>query len=123
LAESQPLLRKIDCVMVRVADLEAVAAFYERVFGLKRKWSDEGQVGLGFAETDAELVLHTDPQIPPSGGVHYLVDDVDAAVRSFGEEGCAVVVEPFDIAVGRCAVIRDPFGAVLAILDLSKGTR
>ena len=32
------------------------------------------------------------------------------------------MVEPFDIPVGRVAVVSDPFGNVLVLLDLSKGT-
>jgi hypothetical protein len=32
-----------------------------------------------------------------------------------------VVVEPFDIPVGRVAVVADPFGNPLTIVDLTKG--
>ncbi len=39
------------------------------------------------------------------------------------EKGCRVLVGPFDIVIGRCAVIEDPFGARLNILDMSKGPR
>jgi predicted enzyme related to lactoylglutathione lyase len=38
-------------------------------------------------------------------------------------KGCSVVVEPFDIAIGKCAVIRDPFGVTLCILDMTTGPR
>jgi hypothetical protein len=31
--------------------------------------------------------------------------------------------QPFEIAVGWCAVLEDPFGNPVCILDLSKGTR
>jgi hypothetical protein len=34
-----------------------------------------------------------------------------------------VLVQPFEIAVGRCAVLQDPFGNPVCILDLSKGQR
>src|SRR6516164_5303221 len=30
---------------------------------------------------------------------------------------------PFDITIGKCAVIRDPFGTRLCILDMTKGAR
>jgi hypothetical protein len=33
-----------------------------------------------------------------------------------------VVAEPFDIPVGRVAVVADPFSIVLVLVDLSKGT-
>ena len=52
-----------------------------------------------------------------------LVDDVIAAVAHYAAEGCEVLAAPFDITIGKCAVIRDPFGARLCILDLTKGLR
>ena len=121
--KEQRMLRKIDCVMIRVEDVEAAAAYYARVFGLHPQWSGDGSIGLAFPETDAELVLHNDPHIPSSVEVHYLVDDVVAAVVHFAVQGCQVLVAPFDITIGKCAVISDPFGTRLCILDLTKGLR
>jgi predicted enzyme related to lactoylglutathione lyase len=74
------------------------------------------------AETDAEVVLHT-MDLPGDRSVHYLVDDVLDAVTAGRRAGCAVLEEPFDIAVGRCAVLADPFGNTVCVLDMSKGTR
>jgi lactoylglutathione lyase len=74
------MLRKIDCIMIRIADVEAAASYYADVFGLHPKWSDEGSIGLVFQESDAEIVLHCDPNIPSSVEVYYLVDNVVAAV-------------------------------------------
>jgi lactoylglutathione lyase len=116
------MLRKIDCVMLRVDDLDAAAGYYARVFGLRPLWRDEVSTGMAMAETDAEIVLHT-MDLPPDRGVHYLVDDVPAAVASCVEQGCAVREPPFDIAIGRCAVLEDPFGNTVSILDMSKGPR
>jgi len=31
--------------------------------------------------------------------------------------------DPFDITIGKCAVIEDPFGTRLCILDMTKGPR
>ena len=117
------MLRKIDCVMIRVEDVETAAAFYAKVFGLHRHWSGNGSIGLDFPESDAEIVLHCDPNIPSSVEVYYLVDHVVAAVGRYVAEGCKVEVAPFDITIGKCAVIRDPFGTRLCILDLTKGLR
>lgn len=111
------MLKKIDCVMVRVDDLETATAYYVEVFGLRYLWREAAMVGLGFPETDAQMVLHTDPGIPSRVEVHYLVADVLAAVEELATRGCTVVVPPFDIRIGRCAVIRDPFGTTLCILD------
>ena len=117
------MLRKIDCVMIRVEDLDAAVAYYTRVFGLRPIWRDETSAGMAFAETDAEIVLHCDPGIPSRVAVHYLVDDVASAVEAFEQQGCRVLEAPFDIAIGKCAVIEDPFGTTLCILDMSKGPR
>lgn len=115
-------LRKIDCVMVRVDDLAAAGAFYARVFGLRKLWQDELSIGMGMAETDAEIVLHT-MDIPVEESLYYLVDDVLAAVSACQQEGCTIRKAPFDIQIGKCAVLEDPFGNAVCILDMSKGRR
>lgn len=117
------MLRKIDCIMIRVDDVEAAARYYSSVFGLHPRWSGDGAIGLIFPESDAEVVLHSDPAIPSSVEVYYLVDDAVAAVGHYTAQGCHVLVEPFDITIGKCAVIRDPFGTRLCILDMTKGSR
>jgi predicted enzyme related to lactoylglutathione lyase len=105
--------------MVRVDDLDAGADFYTRQLGLSALWRDESSVGLGLPETDAEVVLHT-MELPSEWAVHYLVDDVRATVRAWDE---SVLRQPFEIAVGWCAALADPFGNAICILDLTKGTR
>ncbi len=64
-----------------------------------------------------------DPGIPSSVEVHYLVADVLAAVTHYEQQGCQILVAPFDITIGKCAVIKDPFGTRLCILDMAKGAR
>lgn len=117
------MLRKIDCIMIRVDDVEAAAAYYAKIFGLHPQWSGDDSIGLMFSETDAEIVLHNDPAIPSSVEVHYLVDDVVDAVAHLAAQGCQILVAPFPITIGNCAVIRDPFGTRLCILDMTKGPR
>jgi lactoylglutathione lyase len=117
------MLRKIDCVMIRVEHVDVSAVYYARVFGLRPKWSGEGAVGLVFPESDAEIVFHRETSIPSSVEVHYLVDSVVSAVAHYAAEGCEILVAPFDITIGKCAVIRDPFGTRLCILDTTKGLR
>jgi len=117
------MFKKIDCVMIRVDDLAAGEKFYSEVFGLEPLWRDAGSVGMGLPETDAEIVLHTNAEIPHKVEVHYLVDDVVAAVKIYAEKGCRVLVRPFDVTIGKCAVIEDPFATTICILDLSSGRR
>lgn len=115
------MLRKIDCVMLHVDDLEVAAAYYQEVFGLRLHWRNGLQVGLSLPETDAEIVLHSETDLPSEASVHYLVDDVAAEVQHLAARGCAILVAPFEIAIGQCAVVRDPFGNTLGLLDMTKG--
>jgi predicted enzyme related to lactoylglutathione lyase len=115
------VFKKIDCVMIRVDNPAAAEKFYTEVFGLRTSWRHGGSIGLRFPETDVEIVLHSRSDIPNRVEVHYLVDDVVAAVKTYAEKGCRIVVEPFDILMGKCAVISDPFGTVTCILDATSG--
>jgi lactoylglutathione lyase len=109
--------------MIRVEDVQAAASYYADVFGLHPQWSGDGSIGLVFQETNAEIVLHSDQNIPSSVEVYYLVDDVVSAVADYAARGCQILIAPFDITIGKCAVIRDPFGTRLCILDMTKGAR
>ncbi|MFL5692014.1 MAG: VOC family protein [Ktedonobacteraceae bacterium] len=108
-------------MMIRVEDVKAAMAYYTDVFGLRPVWWDERSAGLSFPETDAEIVVHCNPDIPSRVEVHYLVEDAVSAVQILQMKGCRILVEPFDIAIGKCAVIEDPFGTRLCILDMTKG--
>jgi lactoylglutathione lyase len=112
-----PLLRKLDCLQLPVGDLEAGVAFYERL-GHEVIWRRPNQVGLRLPDTDAELVLQTERQ---GARVDLLVEDVRAAVERFVAAGGRVVVDPFPIEIGLCAVVADPHGNELELLDMSKG--
>ena len=73
-------------------------------------------------ETDAEVVLHT-MDLAGDRSVHYLVDDVLSAAAMGQRAGCTVREAPFDVAIGMCAVLEDPFGNTVCLLDMSKGPR
>jgi len=117
------MFKKIDCVMIRVDDVAAAEKFYSEVFGLKPLWREARSVGMGLAETDAEIVLHNNADIPNKVEVHYLVDDVVMAVKTYAGKGCRVLVQPFEVLIGRCAVIQDPFGTTICLLDQTSGKR
>jgi predicted enzyme related to lactoylglutathione lyase len=115
------MLRKIDCVMLHAESLDTAIDYYQRVFGLHLHWRNGLQAGLGMPETDAEIVLYSGPKLPPGARVHYLTDDVTSAVEQLAARGCTSLVAPFEVAIGMCAVVSDPFGNSLAILDMTKG--
>jgi predicted enzyme related to lactoylglutathione lyase len=76
-----------------------------------------GQVGLRLPESQAELVLSTNLEY----AVNWLVRSVSEAVETIVEAGGQVIVEPTQIPVGGLAVVNDPFGNALVLLDLSAG--
>ena len=43
------------------------------------------------------------------------------ATKFIEQAGGKVIVPPFDIQIGRCAVLEDPWGNPLVLLDTSKG--
>jgi len=50
-----------------------------------------------------------------------MVERADDAAAQIEAAGGKVVVPPFDIQIGRCVVIHDPWGNELVLLDMSKG--
>jgi catechol 2,3-dioxygenase-like lactoylglutathione lyase family enzyme len=113
-----PLFQKIDCVRLPVTDLEAALVFYRDRLGLRLVWRTEIAAGLAMPDTDAEIVLYTDGSAQE---IDLLVTSADEAAAEFKLAGGTVVVPPFDIQIGRCAVVRDPWGNPLVLLDMSKG--
>ncbi len=114
-------LRKIDAVLLRVRDLEETARFYTEVMGLKRGWTDNEHqmIGLLFPDNDTELVLHRDTKLADPN-VSYQVKDVLGFVDQYKAKGYNVLVEPFDIRCGKCAILQDPEGHSIEIMDITK---
>lgn len=115
----EPLLRKVDAVTFRVPDLDAGLAFYQGQLRHTLLWRNDeiGQAGLRCPESDTEVVLSTDLDAEPN----WLVRSADSAAAAFVDAGGSVISEPRDIPVGRVAVVRDPFGNRLVLVDLSAG--
>ena len=114
---TDPLFRKVDCVRLTTPDLDAALGFYRDALGHALIWRTPEAAGLAMPDTDAELVLHR--TLAPATDL--LVASVDAALPRFVASGGAVVSGPFDIPIGRCAVVRDPFGNTLVMLDQTRG--
>ena len=115
---AEPLIRKVDCVRIPVDDLDAALEFYSEKLGHELKWRSEDGAGLAMPDGDSELVLHLRLEhLEPD----LLVESVDEGVKRFVDAGGRLVAGPFEIAVGRAAVVMDAFGNALSLLDLSKG--
>jgi len=121
-----PLFRKVDCVRLGVPDLEAALAFYRDQLGLGLVWRTETEAGLSLSDTDTEIVLQTEH---PGLEVDLLVGSADEAAQIVEREAAQIVeragghvrVPAFDIRIGRCVVVSDPWDNELVLLDLSKG--
>jgi len=115
----QPLLRKVDAVTFTVPDLDAGIDYYARRLGHDLLWrnDDVGQAGLRCPDSDTEIVLSTDLGSEPN----WLVDSVDSVVAVIADSGGRMLSPPRDIPVGRVAVVEDPFGNRLVLVDLNAG--
>jgi len=112
-----PLLRKVDCIRLAVDDLDAAIAFYQRL-GHEVIWRRAAAAGLRLPESDTELVVQTEE---PGLEVDLLVDDAAQAAEQFVAVGGTLVSGPREIEIGRCAVVADPRGNTLVLLDMSHG--
>jgi lactoylglutathione lyase len=74
--------------------------------------------GLRLPDSDTELVLHTEKRPIETD---LLVASEPAAISRFVDAGGKVIARPFEIRIGLCAVIEDPWHNRLVILDSSKG--
>jgi adenosylhomocysteine nucleosidase len=113
-----PLFSKVDCIRLYVPDLESGLSFYRDRLGHQLLWRTRQAAGLRMPDTDAEIVIQTEQERQE---VDVTVDSADEAAQRFTNAGGVVVVPPFDIQIGRCTVVRDPWGNHLVLLDTSKG--
>lgn len=107
-------------------DSDAARSFYGDVFG----WSFEEKefegagtytsISLG-EETVGGLSNITDrvpAEVPAHWLVYFAVEDADATLAKANERGSEVFVGPMDVAeVGRLAVLKDPWGAIFAVIQ------
>jgi lactoylglutathione lyase len=112
------LIRKVDCVRFYVPDLEAGLSFYRDCLGHELIWRTETSAGLRLPESEAEIVIQTER---PGPETDLLVDSADEAARFIEQAGGKIIVPPFDIQIGRCTLVEDPWGNMLVLLDGSKG--
>jgi lactoylglutathione lyase len=116
--QPQPLFQQIDCIRLPVPNLDEALAFYRDRLGHELVWRSDRSAGLRMPDTDTEIVLHTDEH---GQEIDLKVASADAATARFVEAGGTVLVPPFDIQIGRCVVVADPWGNPLVLLDTSRG--
>lgn len=114
------MFQKIDCIRIEVPDLERAIEYYTQVMGLRLNWKrGTSDAGLKMIDSETELVLVTEKL--DGSETDILVKSADAAAEKFRLSGGSIVVEPFDIPIGRCAVLEDPWKNRFVVLDMTKG--
>ncbi len=106
-------------------DVPAAREFYADVFGWSYEDSEFEGAGtytsIRVGEQRVGGILDVTDRVPAEVPSHWLVyfavEDADATVEQAKEGGGEALVEPFDIPeVGRIAVLKDPWGAVFAVI-------
>jgi lactoylglutathione lyase len=123
---------KFGYTIAYVRDVEETVGFWERAFGLKRRFVGEnteygemetGETTLAFASNSlGESNLpggfrKNDPSEPPAGvEIALVVEDVEVAFRSALEAGATKEAEPKTKPWGQIvAYVRDPDGVLVEI--------
>lgn len=110
-----PVLKKIDAVLVKVPSIQEGLDFYREQLGMQTVWKKEDMAAVRLGESELVLSTKLDPE------TDFLVQSVEHAVTVFESTGGKILVPPEDIPVGKVAVVEDPFGNRLTLVDLSKG--
>lgn len=114
-------LSKIQNVTYRVDDVEKSAKFYTDL-GMSEVFRDGNNlIGLSFPDNDSQIVVHTDVS-KPKYDFSFLVDNVEDFCKEYKEKGYTVKLEPVDVRSGKYAILFDPDGNIVPIIDRSKTT-
>ena len=106
-------------------DPAAAAAFYGHLFGWRVETMNMGDgdyhvVKVGDTAVGGIMKTPAAVPMPPSWGCYVTVDDIAATVAATSAFGGKVLVPPMDVpGVGRMAVIADPQGATLSVMQYS----
>jgi predicted enzyme related to lactoylglutathione lyase len=109
-------------------DPEAAAAFYGKLFGWRVETMDMGtgpyhvvKVGDTSVAGIMKMPAEAGP-MPPAWGCYVTVDNTDATLAQATALGGKIVAPAMDIpGVGRMAVIADPQGAVISVMQYGMG--
>ncbi|WP_349668873.1 VOC family protein [Lacrimispora sp.] len=112
------IFKNIDCIELYVSDINEGIQYYCDSMGLKLLWRNEDMVGLGMENDITEIVLQSQRK---QVLVDIKVESVDESIEKIKEAGGTVEYGPFDVPIGRCAVILDKWDNKYVILDMTKG--
>jgi predicted enzyme related to lactoylglutathione lyase len=107
-------------------DPQAARDFYAAVFGWKfedREYEGPGTytlINLGDESVGGmfDITGRVPEEVPAHWLVYFAVEDAESAVGTAGQAGAEVVLAPETISeVGTIAVLKDPWGAVFAVIQ------
>ena len=113
------IFSKVDCIRLYVPDLEKGYEFYHDKLWLELVWKTEKGMGFLFGDGVTELVIQNEDRYQETD---LKVESVKNTVKQIQQSGGKILKGPFDIKIGKCAVVEDPWGNKMVILDSSKGT-
>jgi predicted enzyme related to lactoylglutathione lyase len=100
--------------------------FYRAVFGYEPEQMGDGQTfdyslyKVGGNMIGGRNQLGAEDSTPAGWLTYFAVDDPDVAVATATEGGASVLTPAHDSDYGRMAVLRDPWGAVFAVIQAPK---
>lgn len=111
------MLKCVDCIKLYVPDLREGVDYYSKL-GLKVLWKNDASVGMGMGDEFTEIVLQNERK---KKNVDFKVESVIDAVDKIKEVGGQIIYGPFDIPIGKCAVVSDKWSNEYVVLDNTKG--
>jgi catechol 2,3-dioxygenase-like lactoylglutathione lyase family enzyme len=114
------MFRRIDRIILPVQALPGAVHYYRDILGMKLVREEKQSAIFLMSDGKTEMVLMAGSDL---GGeeICYLVDDVRDLYARRDELQLKFVQAPRETELGVSAVIRDPFGNVMMILDRSGG--
>ena len=105
-------------------DIEESIAFYRDILGfemVEKFYHDEGGLVL-MQSPDGAAVELIDSKNFETGfwSIGVEVDDFDTAIEELKAKGCKFIYEPNTLPLGKLAMIEDPNGVKVAVLQLNK---
>lgn len=107
-----------------VEDIEESIAFYQNTFGFKmveKFYNEDGGLVLMQSPGGAAVELIDSKNFETgfwSMGIE--VDDFETAIEELRSKDCKFIFEPTSLPLGKLAMIEDPNGVRIAILQLIK---
>ena len=106
-------------------DIEQSKEFYAQLFGWEYVLNEHAPstyyiIRCGDTENGGLMQMTEEwGDAPPHWMVYFTVENCDAAAAKIGELGGGVCVPPFDIPIGRIAVVNDSQGATFSAFEFS----